>query len=86
MKIVADVLQAADQCGNSGIKTTSLLIKANLSYSRLAKFVKNLTNAGLITRITYDGKNTFITTPRGKQYLKSYKEFSSIAESFGLDL
>lgn len=86
MQIVADLLTATEECGQEGIKTTSLLTKANLSHSRLSKFVGNLTGAGLITRIEYDGKHTFVITPRGRQYLESYKKFSSIAESFGLEL
>ena len=86
MQIVADLLVATDQCGQEGIKTTSLLTKANLSHSRLAKFIENLTGAELITKIEYDGKNTFVITPKGKQYLDSYKKFSTLAESFGLDL
>ena len=86
MQIVADLLVATDQCGQEGIKTTSLLTKANLSHSRLAKFIENLTGAELITKIEYDGKNTFVITPKGKQYLESYKKFSNLAESFGLEL
>jgi len=42
---------ATDQCGQQGIKTTSLLSKANLSHSRLEKFVGNLTGAGLVNKI-----------------------------------
>ena len=48
MQIVADMLYQTEQCGQIGIKTTSLLTKANLSHSRLEKFVKNLTGAGLM--------------------------------------
>ena len=86
MQIVADLLVATDQCGQEGIKTTSLLTKANLSHSRLEKFVSNLTGAGLVTKIEYDGKNTFVITPKGKQYLEQYRKFSDIAESFGLEI
>jgi len=86
MQIVADLLVATEQSGLEGIKTTSLLTKANLSHSRFAKFVKNLTGAGLINRIEFDGKNTFVITSKGRQYLESYKRFSTIADSFGLDL
>jgi len=43
---MADLLVATDESGLQGIKTTSLLTKANLSHSRLEKFVKNLTGAG----------------------------------------
>ena len=86
MQIVADMLYITEQSGQEGIKTTSLLTKANLSHSRLEKFVKNLTGAGLINKIEYDGKNTFVITSKGRQYLDSYVNFSSIAESFGLEL
>ena len=47
MQIVADMLYITEQTGQEGIKTTTLLTKANLSHSRLEKFVKNLTGAGL---------------------------------------
>ena len=86
MQIVADLLTAAEQSGQEGIKTTSLLTKANLSHSRLSKFVDNLTGAGLINKIEFDGKHTFVLTPKGRQYLESYQQFSDIAESFGLEL
>jgi len=86
MQIVADLLVATDQSGQEGIKTTSLLTKANLSHSRLSKFLENLTGAELINRIEYDGRNTFVITPKGRQYLESYQKFSDIAGSFGLDL
>ena len=56
MQIVADVLAVTEQTGQEGIKTTSLLTKANLSHSRLEKFVSNLTGAGLINKIEFDGE------------------------------
>ena len=86
MQIVADVLNATQQSGQEGIKTTSLLTKANLSHSRLSKFLENLTGANLINKIEFDGKNTFVITAKGRQYLESYVNFSNIAESFGLEL
>ena len=86
MQIVADVLTVTQLSGQEGIKTTSLLTKANLSHSRLSKFLDNLTGAGLINKIEYDGKNTFVIPSKGRQYLDSYVNFSSIAESFGLEL
>lgn len=86
IQIVADLLTVTDQCGQEGIKTTTLLTRANLSHSRLAKFIDNLTGAGLINKIEFDGKNVFVITPRGRQYLESYKQFSDIAENFGLEL
>jgi predicted transcriptional regulator len=86
MQIVADLLTATEQSGQQGIKTTSLLTKANLSHSRLSKFLENLTGSGLINKIEFDGKNAFVITEKGKQYLESYSKFAGIAESFGLEL
>ncbi len=86
MQIVADLLTVTEQSGQEGIKTTSLLTKANLSHSRLSKFLENLTGAGLINKIEFDGKNAFVITSKGRQYLDSYVKFSNIAESFGLEL
>ena len=86
MQIVGDLLSATQQSGQEGIKTTTLLTKANLSHSRLSKFLGNLTGSGLINKIEFDGKNTFVITPKGRQYLESYVKFSNVAESFGLEL
>ncbi len=86
VQIVADLLTATEQSGQHGIKTTSLLTKANLSHSRLSKFLNNLTGSGLVNKIEFDGKNTFVITEKGKQYLESYAKFADMAESFGLEL
>jgi predicted transcriptional regulator len=86
MQIVSDLLTVTEQSGVNGINVTSLLTKANLSHSRLGKFLDNLTGAGLINRIEFDGKNVFVITSKGRQYLESYKNFQNLADSFGLDL
>ena len=85
-QILADLLIATEQSGQGGIKTTQLLSKANLSHGRLTKLVENLTGSGLINKIEFDGKNTFVITQKGRQYLESYERFSNIAESFGLEI
>jgi predicted transcriptional regulator len=86
MQIVGDLLSATEQSGQEGIKTTALISKANLPHSRLSKFLTNLTGSGLINRIEYDGKNTYVITLKGRQYLESYLKFASMAQSFGLEL
>ena len=86
MQIVGDLLSATAQSGQQGIKTTALISKANLPHSRLSKFLSNLTGAGLINKIEFDGKNTFVITTKGRQYLESYVRFADIAQSFGLEL
>ena len=85
-QIVADLLMATEQSGTEGIKTTHLLSKANISHPRLVKFIDNLTGSGLINKIEFDGKNTFVITQKGRHYLESYQKFSNFAESFGLEI
>ena len=86
MQIIGDLLTVTKDSGEEGIKTTRLLAQANLSHTRLSKFLENLTGSGLINKIEYDGKNTFVITPKGRQYLEDYIKFSNVAGAFGLDL
>lgn len=86
MQIVCDLLTVTEESGINGINVTALLTKANLSHSRLSKFIENLTGAGLINKIEFDGKNTFVITPKGRQYLETYTQFQNLADSFGLEL
>ncbi|MCJ8306670.1 MAG: winged helix-turn-helix domain-containing protein [Nitrosopumilus sp.] len=86
MQIVGDLLTATEESGQAGIKTTILITKANLSHPRLTKLLSNLTGTGLINKIEFDGKYTFVITTKGRQYLESYVKFSNIAQSFGLEL
>ena len=86
MQIVGDLLSATEQSGQDGIKTTTLLTRAKLPHSRLSKFITNLTGAGLINKIEFDGKHTFVITQKGRQYLETYVKFANVAESFGLEI
>ena len=85
-QIICDVLVATKECGQEGIRTTTLLSRSNLSHSRLEKFVSNLTGAGLVNKIEYDGKNTFVITEKGRLFLTEYKKFNEFASSFGLEM
>jgi predicted transcriptional regulator len=86
MQIVGDLLTATEESGQEGIKTTALISKANVPHSRLSKLVSNLIGSGLINKIEFDGKYTFVITQKGRQYLESYAKFANVAQSFGLEL
>jgi predicted transcriptional regulator len=86
IQILGDLLSATEQSGQAGIKTTALISKANLPHSRLSKFLSNLTGSGLINKIEFDGKHTFVITQKGRQYLETYVKFANVAQSFGLEL
>jgi len=86
LQIIGDLLTATEYSGQEGIKITALITKSNLQHSRLSKLLSNLTGSGLINKIEFDGKHTFVITPKGRQYLESYEKFANFAKSFGLDL
>ena len=86
MQIVGDLLTATEESGQEGIKTTALISKANVPHSRLSKLVSNLIGSGLINKIEFDEKYTFVITQKGRQYLESYAKFANVAQSFGLEL
>ena len=85
-QIICDVLVATKECGQEGIRTTTLLSRSNLSHSRLEKFVSNLTGAGLVNKIEYDGKNTFVITEKGRLFLEEYIKFHEFAGAYGLEI
>tara|TARA_R110002020_G_scaffold298177_1_gene513938 strand:- start:2336 stop:2611 length:276 start_codon:yes stop_codon:yes gene_type:complete len=85
-QITEDILDNLTKTGQTGTQVTNLLRQSNLSYSRLTTFVNKLTQSGLINKIEVKGKNTFIITEKGRVYLDEYKKFSTITESFGLEL
>jgi len=85
-QIICDVLVATKECGQEGIRTTTLLSRSNLSHSRLEKFVNNLTGAGLVNKIEYDGKNTFVITEKGRLFLEEYTKFHEFALAYGLEM
>ena len=85
-QIICDVLVATKECGQEGIRTTTLLSRSNLSHSRLEKFVSNLTGAGLVNKIEYDGKNTFVITEKGRLFLEEYIKFHEFAGAYGMEM
>ena len=85
-QILSDVLLITNSSDRSGVAVTKLCHKANISHSRLKKLLGKLTETGLINEIEYDGKHTFVVTPRGKMFLEQYKQFSDFAESYGVEM
>jgi len=86
MQITGTILQATQDKGRDGIHVTGLMSKSNLPHPRLTLMMNKLTSSGLVNKIMVNGKNTFVITEKGILYLEEYKKFSSIAESFGLEL
>ena len=85
-QIICDLLVATKECGQEGIKTTTLLSRSNLSHGRMQTFLSMLIGSGLVNRIKFEQKNTFVITPSGRLFLEEYNKFHEFAESFGLEM
>ena len=85
-QILRDMLVETKECGQEGIRTTTLLSRSNLSHGRMMTFILRLTDSGLVNQIKFDGKNTFVITLRGQLFLEEYNKSHEFAESFGLEM
>ena len=85
-RIVCDLLTVTQNSGQDGIAVTKLCHKSNLAHGRLQTFIKRLTSSGLVNKIEYDGKNTFVITEKGKLFLEEYTKFHNFAGAYGLEM
>ena len=85
-QIVCDLLTVTQNSGNDGIAVTKLCHQSNLAHGRLQTFIKRLTSSGLVNKIEYDGRNTYVITEKGRMFLTEYKKFNEFASSFGLEM
>ena len=85
-QIICDLLTVTQNSGQNGIAVTSLCQKGNLSHSRLRNFLSRLTGSGLVNKIEYDGKNTFVITEKGRLFLEEYTNFHEFAGAYGLEM
>ena len=85
-QILCELLEETQNSGQYGIQITSLCQKGNLAHGRLLTFLSKLTSSGLVNQIKFDGKNTFVITPKGELFLEEYNRFHELANSFGLEM
>jgi predicted transcriptional regulator len=70
----------------SGIGVTALLRRANMSYARFLKLMRELVASGLIEEITAGRSNRYKISSRGLEFLEAYQRFEDFATDFGLRL
>jgi predicted transcriptional regulator len=68
--INAEILQVA----NEGAKKTQIVYKANLNFLLVKKYLKNLIEKGFMSKTD----TRYYTTEKGRDFLMSYQEFSSM--------
>jgi len=83
LQVIFDILRAI-QDKNGKIKPTHIMYKANLSYTMLDEYLKELAGKGFITsEETKEGK-FFSLSQKGFDYIHKYKYVIDFAVSFGL--
>ena len=73
-EIVCNILDAT----NGGATKTKIMYKAFLSYAQLKEYLSVLTENNLIEYL--DGTQTFKTTEKGLNYLKTYREIGELLQ------
>ena len=86
LQIMTNVLDNMSNAGMDGLTVSQIILKSNISHSRLQKLVHNLSSSGLVNKIEYEKKQTFVITEKGRLLLQEYKKFSDLAETFGLEM
>jgi len=82
LQIVADILSEA----RVGAKKTRIMYRSNLSHELLDKYLTEVLNAGLLS---FDGKDLYMVTRKGQEFLDSlnehfehFKQFEKVFNDF----
>ena len=88
VKIVADILSVAKNSTEriEGVGISTILRKANISYTRTIKLLNELVGSGLLVEIPQIRGNRYQISNQGIQFLQEYSRFEEFAEDFGLRL
>lgn len=83
-RILSDILRIVSREGEANV--SKLLLEANLSYSRLSKYLEELVDRGLLQRVEDGREVKFRITPKGESLLREIERVEMIAEAFGIQL
>ncbi|MEM3851608.1 MAG: winged helix-turn-helix domain-containing protein [Methanomassiliicoccales archaeon] len=83
-RILADILRVIE--GEGEARPTHIMTKANLSYERLMRYLANMEQSGLISRVEEADKVYYSITERGRYYLIEFRRLEDFTNAFGLRL
>ena len=75
LDIIANILEVASKSA----KKTQIMYQANLSYKVLQKYLTEITGASLLD--FHDPKQRYFITPKGREFLQTYREYSKDSKS-----
>uniref|UniRef100_A0A7C4B9R9 ArnR1-like winged helix-turn-helix domain-containing protein n=1 Tax=Thermofilum pendens TaxID=2269 RepID=A0A7C4B9R9_THEPE len=84
LRIIAEILKVVEREGEANV--SKILLEANLSYARLAKYLDELVGKGFLQRVTDEREVKFRLTRKGQEFLREFRRIEQLAEAFGIEL
>jgi predicted transcriptional regulator len=75
LDIIADILQVASQ----NAKKTQIMYQANLSYKVLKRYLREITEASLISFQV--AEQYYVLTDKGQEFLEAYRDYAKTNKS-----
>jgi predicted transcriptional regulator len=76
---MADIIEISRE----GALKTQIMYKANLSFTQLNSYVAFLLCNNLIATTIYEGREGYVVTPQGLDFLQKHKELIQQLKTFG---
>jgi predicted transcriptional regulator len=84
-RIISEILSALRAPSSGGAKTVANLMKGcNISYQGLQRLLSELVSADMVLRVQVRIRSGYVLTEKGSEYLRRYKEFERLTETFGI--
>jgi predicted transcriptional regulator len=64
-----------------GTLKTQIMYKANLSFTQLTEYLPSMLDAKLLTQAIYDGREGFVVTEQGLEFLKKHSELVNMLKN-----
>ena len=75
--IIAEILEIAKE----GTLKTQIMYKANLSFAQLTEYLKFMLKIKLIQKLDHQGKDVYITTDKGLDFLQRQCELTELLKT-----
>jgi predicted transcriptional regulator len=75
--IIAEILEIAKE----GTLKTQIMYKANLSFAQLTEYLKFMLKIKLIQKLNHQGKDVYITTDKGLDFLQRQCELTELLKT-----
>ena len=71
------------EIAREGTLKTQIMYKANLSFTQLNNYIAFLLTKKLLAPMIYDGREGFVVTTKGLDFLQKHSELVQLLETYG---